>query len=66
MDKIFYIVSKIKENCTIEVLQEKKKCQNLVEDLLKLSNELKTLKEEWQNFKSSTELNIKDYSGYKL
>ncbi|XP_050057603.1 leucine-rich repeat-containing protein 45-like isoform X2 [Aphis gossypii] len=62
LDKIFYIVSKIKENCIIEVLQEKKKCQQLVENLLKLTNELKTLKEEWQHFKSSTELNIKDYS----
>ncbi|KAF0751595.1 girdin-like [Aphis craccivora] len=61
-DKIFYIISKIKKNCIIEVLQEKKKCQQLVENLLKLTNELKTLKEEWQHFKSSTELNIKDYS----
>ncbi|XP_026815464.1 girdin-like [Rhopalosiphum maidis] len=62
LDKIFYIISKIKKNCDIKVLQEKKECQRLVEALPKLTNELKTLKEEWENFKSSTELNIKDYS----
>lgn len=66
LDKIFYIISKIKKNCDIKVLQEKKECQRLIEVLPKLTNELKTLKGEWENFKSSTELNIKDYSGYKL
>ncbi|XP_060840140.1 leucine-rich repeat-containing protein 45-like isoform X2 [Rhopalosiphum padi] len=62
LDKIFYIISKIKKNCDIKVLQEKKECQRLIEVLPKLTNELKTLKGEWENFKSSTELNIKDYS----
>uniref|UniRef100_A0A2S2P9T1 Leucine-rich repeat-containing protein n=2 Tax=Schizaphis graminum TaxID=13262 RepID=A0A2S2P9T1_SCHGA len=62
LDKIFYIISKIKKNCDIKVLQEKKKYQRLVEALPKLTNGLKILKGELENFKSSTELNIKDFS----
>jgi len=66
LDKIFHIIKKIKNNYTIKILHEKKECQRLLEVFPKLTNELNILKGEWNNLKSSTKLNIKDFSGYKL
>lgn len=66
MEKIVYIIKKIKKHYTIKILHEKKECQRLLEAFPKLTNELNILKGELENLKSLTKLNIKDYSGYKL
>lgn len=66
LEKIVYIIKKIKKNYTIKIAQEKKDSQQILEALPKITNELNTLKGECKNLKFSTELNIKEYSGYKI
>lgn len=66
LDKVYHVVKEIKKNYTIQILHEKKEHQRLLEAFPKLTNELNVLKGEWKNLKSSTKLNLKNYSGYKL
>jgi len=66
LDKVFHIVKEIKKNYNIKISHEKKEHQRLLEAFPKLTNELNVLKGEWKNLKSSTKLNFKNYSGYKL
>ncbi|KAL4097405.1 hypothetical protein QTP88_022191 [Uroleucon formosanum] len=62
LEKIVYIIKKIKKNYSIKILHKKEQYHRLLEAFPKLTNELNILKGEWENLKYSTELNIKDYS----
>lgn len=66
LEKIVYIIKKIKNKYATKISHEKKQCHRLLEAFPKLTNELNILKGEWENLKYSTELTIKHYSGYKL
>ncbi|XP_060863531.1 uncharacterized protein LOC132940124 [Metopolophium dirhodum] len=61
LEKIVYIIKKIKNKYAIKILHKKKQCHRLLEAFPKLTNELNILKGKWENLKYSTELNIKDY-----
>lgn len=63
MDKIIYIVGHIKKRHNEQILKETEVRQNILKTLSKLTNELKAIKEELTNFKSSTKIELNDYSG---
>lgn len=63
MEKVIYIIKQIKTKCTNKYVKKTQMNKTLLDTLPILTNELKTIKEELQNLKTSIKNEINNYSG---